>query len=76
MVKRTVFVGDYDSVANIKKFDIRVGDFVNSLSENEWPIINYATTMFGLTTGKMDKIRTEILYRECPTRKVITEKNK
>lgn len=74
MIKRKVFYGTIYSVSSAKQFDNEVNAFVEEIAEKEYVIIKYISSVYSTSAGYMDKIRTEIVYKETPTRKVLTEK--
>jgi len=74
MIKRKIFHGALWSTAALEQFEDGVQKFVmDEISKEEHTIVKYITTVYGKDT---DRIRTEIIYRAHPTRKVITEKTK
>jgi len=73
MIKRKLFKG---SVGGEEVFDKLIDDFFKEIADNEYTIIHYNTIACGYSKGYIDKLRTEIIYRENTVRRVIVEKNK
>jgi hypothetical protein len=74
MVKRKVIYGSIFSASSCNYFDDSVNEFISNIINNEeCKIINYSTQVYGRNSD-IDCIRTEIVYIETPTRKVLTEK--
>ncbi len=72
MVKRKVIYGSLDFQSSREFFDKTVNVFIEeTINKDEYKIITYITNMFGQNS---QNIRTEIVYIETPTRKVLTEK--
>jgi hypothetical protein len=77
MIKRKVFYGSiYDSTVK-EEFDRQVDFFISEISKEECVIINYNTFSYSPQVDNgFHSIRTEIIYKEIPTRKVLIEKKK
>lgn len=71
MVKYEVITGYVGKDNGLAKFDKQVKDFINELSYEGHAILSVNSISCGSSNSY---IRTEILYREIETRKVITEK--
>jgi hypothetical protein len=54
--------------------DDNVKTFITELCESGHTFINTNTVVYGSHQGLMNRFRTEITYKENPTRKVLVEK--
>lgn len=61
---------------NRNAHDKKVNDFLEDLENECHTLIKVNTISYGTSRSYRDCIRTEIIYRENYTRKVITEKTK
>lgn len=71
MLKHKTF---YGHELRTREHDDGIQKFLDTLSENGHTFISINTISYGTDKGYTDKFRTEIAYRENPTRKVILEK--
>jgi hypothetical protein len=77
MIKRKVFYGSIYSEDVKKSFDKEVDAFIEEISKEECVIIHYNTFSYSPQVDNgFHSIRTEIIFKEIPTRKVLTEKKK
>ena len=77
MIKRKVFYGSVYSQGVKETFDIGVDLFIDKLSEEGCAILYYNTFSYSPQVDNgSHSVRTEIIYIETPTRKVLTEKKK
>jgi hypothetical protein len=77
MIKRKVFYGSVYNGAVRELFDKEVDVFIEEISKEECVIISYNTFSYNPQGNNgSHSIRTEIIYKEIPTRKVLIEKNK
>jgi hypothetical protein len=72
MIQYKVFYAHTDEHT---EHDDSVRKFLNELSEVGHTLIRTNTAVYGVSSGYLNRLRTEIVYRENPTRKVIVEKN-
>ncbi len=64
----------YGNEAYREKFDTEISIFLEELEKNGHAFISLNTISFSKHSGYIDTFRTEILYQENQTRKVISEK--
>lgn len=71
MIKYKVF---YARVEDGVKHDDSVRTFIDELCESGHTFINVSTIIYGISEGYLNRMRTEVVYRENITREVLVEK--